>query len=166
VIIRTFVGLSAPVDLDQQAVDGFWMEGALSLAQQAEGLGEVPVGALVVIEGVCVAEAFNQPISRQDPTAHAELLALRAAAKAVQNYRLVNATLYTTLEPCSMCAGAMIHARVKRVVYAATEPRTGAAGSVVNILQHHQLNHRCEVSSGLMAERASDQLKRFFKARR
>lgn len=161
-----FVGLSAPSDLDQVGVDAFWMERALALAQQAESLGEVPVGALVVIDGVCVSEAFNQPISQSDPTAHAEMLALREAAKKVQNYRLVNATLYVTLEPCTMCAGALIHARVQRVVYATTEPRTGAAGSVFNVLQNDQLNHRCEVHSGLMADQASEQLRRFFKARR
>lgn len=152
--------------MDQAGVDAFWMERALALAQQAESLGEVPVGALVVIDGVCIAEAFNQPISQSDPTAHAEMLALRDAAKQVQNYRLVNATLYVTLEPCTMCAGAMIHARVKRVVYATPEPRTGAAGSVFNVLQHEQLNHRCELHSGLMADRAAAQLRQFFKARR
>lgn len=165
-MIETFVGLSAPPDCDQSGVDAFWMEHALSLAQQAECLGEVPVGALVVIDGICVAAAFNQPIGQSDPTAHAEMLALREAAKQAQNYRLVNATLYVTLEPCTMCAGAMIHARVQRVVYATTEPRTGAAGSVFNVLQSEQLNHRCEVHSGVMADRASEQLRRFFKARR
>lgn len=162
----SLIGLSAPSDLDQVGVDSFWMEQALTLAAQAEALGEVPVGAVVVIDGVCVAAAFNQPISQSDPTAHAELIALREAAKRVQNYRLVNATLYVTLEPCTMCAGAMIHARVKRVVYAAPEPRTGAAGSVFNVLQSDQLNHRCEVDAGLMAEQAASQLKQFFKARR
>lgn len=162
----SLVGLSAPADLDQLGVDAFWMEHALLLAQQAEVLGEVPVGAVVVIDGVCVSAAFNQPISQSDPTAHAEMLALRAAAKQVQNYRLVNATLYVTLEPCTMCAGAMIHARVQRVVYATAEPRTGAAGSVFNVLQSDQLNHRCQVDAGLMAEQASAQLRRFFKARR
>ncbi|OYY22571.1 MAG: tRNA adenosine(34) deaminase TadA [Thiotrichales bacterium 34-46-19] len=165
-ITSSLIGLSAPSDLDQVGVDAFWMERALALAQQAESLGEVPVGALVVIDGVCVSEAFNQPISQSDPTAHAEMLALREAAKKVQNYRLVNATLYVTLEPCTMCAGALIHARVQRVVYATTEPRTGAAGSVFNVLQNDQLNHRCEVHSGLMADQASEQLRRFFKARR
>ncbi len=165
-VASSLIGLSAPLELDQAGVDAFWMQRALALAQQAEALGEVPVGALVVIDGVCVSEAFNQPISQSDPTAHAEMLALRAAAKAVQNYRLVNATLYVTLEPCTMCAGAMIHARVQRVVYATTEPRTGAAGSVFNVLQSEQLNHRCQVDSGLMAEHASSQLRQFFKARR
>lgn len=162
----SLIGLSAPADLDHLGVDAFWMEHALKLAEQAEALGEVPVGAVVVIDGVCVAAAFNQPISQSDPTAHAEMLALRDAAKQVQNYRLVNATLYVTLEPCTMCAGAMIHARVKRVVYATPEPRTGAAGSVFNVLQHEQLNHRCELHSGLMADRAAAQLRQFFKARR
>ncbi|MBD3766576.1 MAG: tRNA adenosine(34) deaminase TadA [Gammaproteobacteria bacterium] len=161
-----FVGLSAPSDLDRAEIDAFWMQLALQLAQQAEALGEVPVGAVVVIDGVCVSAAFNQTISQSDPTAHAEMLALREAAKKVQNHRLVNATLYVTLEPCTMCAGAMIHARVQRVVYATPEPRTGAAGSVFNILQSEQLNHRCEVHSGLMADHASEQLRRFFKARR
>jgi tRNA(adenine34) deaminase len=147
-------------------VDAFWMQHALALAKQAEALGEVPVGALVIIDGVCVAAAYNQPTTQFDPTAHAEMLALRDAAKRVQNYRLVNATIYVTLEPCTMCAGAMIHARVKRVVYATHEPRTGAAGSVFNVLKNEQLNHRCQVDSGLMAEQASEQLRQFFKARR
>jgi len=165
-LASSLIGLSPPPDLDQAGVDAFWMKQALALAEQAEILGEVPVGALVVVDGLCLAAAFNQPISQSDPSAHAEMLALRDAAKRVNNYRLVNATLYVTLEPCAMCAGAMIHARVKRVVYAAKEPRTGAAGSVFNVLQHDQLNHRCEVMGGIMADQASDQLRQFFKARR
>lgn len=142
------------------------MEHAVALAQQAEQMGEVPVGALVVLDGVCIAAAANAPIRSHDPTAHAEIIALRAAGQAVQNYRLANASLYVTLEPCTMCAGAMIHARVKRVIYGALEPRTGAAGSIYNVLQSDQLNHRCEVTSGVLADVVSHQLRQFFKQRR
>lgn len=159
-------GIRAPEGYDPTEVDTFWMRRALCLADQAALQGEVPVGALVVIDGVCVAAAYNQPIGLLDPTAHAEILVLREAARVVKNYRLVQATLYASLEPCAMCAGAMINARIKRLVYAASEPRTGAVGSVFNVLQHDQLNHRCDVTSGLMAEVASEQMRQFFKARR
>lgn len=162
------VGLRVPDEIqdDDAAVDLFWMHHALGLAQQASLLGEVPVGALLVLAGECIAADYNQPITLSDPSAHAEILVLRAAAKKINNYRLVESTLYVTLEPCVMCAGAMIHARVSRVVYAAHEPRTGADGSVFQVLRNPQLNHRCQVCSGVMAEDASTQLRQFFKARR
>lgn len=146
--------------------DSKWMARALELAKSAAEVGEVPVGAVIVENGELLGEAHNSPISSNDATAHAEVLAIRAACAMVENYRLPNATLYVTLEPCSMCAGALVHSRVGRVVIAAKEPRAGAAGSVMNIVQHDQLNHRCEVEFGLMADESAALLKLFFKARR
>lgn len=143
-----------------------WMTHALDLAQRAEAEGEVPVGAVVVKDGVIIGEGWNRPITTHDPTAHAEIEALRAAARHVGNYRLVDATLYVTLEPCAMCAGAMVHARVRRVVYGAADPRTGAAGSVFNLLQAAQLNHQVEICSGVLAEESGMLLRKFFQARR
>jgi len=142
------------------------MARALELARQAQTAGEVPVGAVIVKDGVIVAEGFNRPISSNDPTAHAEIVAMRAAAQAIGSYRLLDTTLYVTLEPCAMCAGAMVHARVKRLVYAAADPRAGAAGSVFNIVQNAALNHRVEVEPGLMATECSSLLREFFVARR
>lgn len=142
------------------------MRQALLLAQNAEALGEVPVGAVLVKDGEVVGEGWNQPISTNDPSAHAEMVALRQAAAKQQNYRLPETTLYVTLEPCAMCAGALVHARVGRVVYAAPEPRTGAAGSVMNVLQHEALNHRCEIHAGLCEQESAGMLKAFFKAKR
>lgn len=161
------VGLAQPVELcEQTEIDQFWMQQALKLADQAALTGEVPVAAILVHQGQCIAAAFNQPIQRCDPTAHAEILVLRAAGERLQNYRLVDTCLYVTLEPCAMCAGALVNARVRRVVYAAPEPRSGAAGSIFQILHSEQLNHRCELVSGVLSEVASEQLKQFFKARR
>ena len=117
-------------------------------------------------DGAIIAEGWNRPISTNDPTAHAEIVAMRAAAQALQSYRLLGTTLYVTLEPCAMCAGAMVHARVKRLVYAATDPRAGAAGSIFNITQHAALNHRIDVVGGVMAEACGAELKKFFVARR
>lgn len=146
--------------------DYYWMRRALELAQCAAAAGEVPVGAVLALDNEAVGEGWNQPISRCDPTAHAEIMALQAAAARLGNYRLVNSTLYVTLEPCAMCAGAMIHARVGRVVFGATDPRAGAAGSVFNILQSERLNHRAEVVGGLLAEECGAVLRDFFRARR
>lgn len=146
--------------------DHYWMRRALELAQCAAAAGEVPVGAVLALDNEAVGEGWNQPISRCDPTAHAEIMALQAAAARLGNYRLVNSTLYVTLEPCAMCAGAMIHARVGRVVFGATDPRAGAAGSVFNILQSERLNHRAEVVGGLLAEECGAVLRDFFRARR
>lgn len=142
------------------------MQRALELAEQAAEQQEVPVGAVLVLDDKVIGEGQNSPISNNDTTAHAEIVAIRQACEKVDNYRLPNSTLYVTLEPCSMCAGAIVHARVDRVVIATKEPRAGAAGSVFDILNHPQLNHRCTVEIGLLQEQASEQLKRFFKARR
>jgi tRNA(adenine34) deaminase len=147
-------------------VDRPFMARALELAREAERAGEVPVGAVVVKDGVIVGEGWNRPISTHDPSAHAEMIAMRAAAQALENYRLLDTTLYVTLEPCAMCAGAMVHARVSRLVYAATDPRAGAAGSVFNILQHTALNHRVECEGGVMAEECGAVLREFFLKRR
>ncbi|WP_018624424.1 tRNA adenosine(34) deaminase TadA [Kangiella aquimarina] len=142
------------------------MQRAFELAAIAEEKGEVPVGAVLAKEGEIISEGFNQPILSHDPTAHAEMVALRAAGAQIENYRLVNSTLYVTLEPCAMCAMAMVHARVARVVFATPDPRTGAAGSVLNILQNPNFNHQCQVESGLLQDDCSEQLKRFFRNKR
>jgi tRNA(adenine34) deaminase len=151
---------------NQAEIDFHFMARALELAREAEAAGEVPVGAVIVKAGVVVAEGWNRPISTNDPTAHAEVVAMRAAANALQTYRLLDSTLYVTLEPCAMCAGAMVHARVKRVVFAATDPRAGAAGSIFNIVQHSALNHRLEITGGVMADECAVELRNFFAARR
>ncbi len=142
------------------------MQRALALADMAQETGEVPVGAVITLSDQIIAEGYNQPIAQNDPTAHAEIVALRAAAKALMNYRLVNVTLYTTLEPCCMCAGAIIHSRVQRIVYAAKDERSGAAGSVFSVLGSKMLNHVPCVNHGLLAEESSLLLKRFFKEKR
>lgn len=142
------------------------MQRALALAERAAEEGEVPVGAVLVKGGQVIGEGWNHPIAASDPTAHAEILALRQGAARVGNYRLVETTLYATLEPCPMCAGAMIHARVQRLVIAADDPRSGAAGSVLDLLQHPQLNHRVEVVRGVLAAQAGEMLRAFFRARR
>ncbi len=142
------------------------MQQALELAKLAAIQGEVPVGAIIVQDGQVIAAGYNQPISTCDPTAHAEIVALRAAALSVGNYRIANATLYCTLEPCAMCAGAIIQARLRKVVFAATDPKAGAVGSVMQLLNHPALNHRVPVEHGLLASESSQLLKQFFKARR
>ena len=149
-----------------EPLDEQFMGRALELARHAEAAGEVPVGAVVVKDGVVVAEGWNHPIGAHDPTAHAEIVALRAAGQALGTYRLTGTTLYVTLEPCAMCASAMVHARVQRLVYAATDPRAGAAGSVFNIVQHAALNHRLECTGGVLAEECGTMLRNFFLARR
>ena len=146
--------------------DASFMSRALELARAAEAAGEVPVGAIVVKDGVIVGEGWNRPISTNDPTAHAEIIALRAAAQKLGTYRLLDTTLYVTLEPCAMCAGAMVHARVKRLVFANTDLRAGAAGTIFNIVQHSALNHRMEVTGGVMEEECREMLRGFFAARR
>jgi len=151
---------------EASAQDQMYMQHALGLAARAEAQGEVPVGALVVLNGEIVGEGWNRPISSHDPTAHAEIVALRAAALKLGNYRLSGATLYVTLEPCPMCAGAMVHARVARVVYGAPDPLAGSAGSVFNLLDSPALNHRVEVVCGVLAEECGQRLKMFFQARR
>jgi tRNA(adenine34) deaminase len=149
-----------------QTDDQKFMSRALELARMAEAAGEVPVGAVIVKDHQIIAEGWNRPIGLNDPSAHAEMLAMRSAAQTVSNYRLLDTTLYVTLEPCAMCAGAMVHARVKRLVYAATDPRAGAAGTIFNITQHEALNHRLEVLGGVMAEECAGVLRDFFQARR
>jgi len=146
--------------------DQAYMRRAIELARQAEAAGEVPVGALIVRHGEVIAEGFNRPISTRDPTAHAEMIALRAAATRSDSYRLPGSTLYVTLEPCAMCAGAMVHARVERLVYAAVDPRAGAAGSVFNVVQNPALNHRLDVDAGVLGEECGELLRNFFIARR
>jgi len=146
--------------------DDDFMRQALEQAQHAWDLGEVPVGAVVVKDGVVIARGYNQPIGRHDPTAHAEIVALRAAAEALGNYRLPGCELYVTLEPCVMCSGAMMHARLAKVVYGATDPKTGACGSVVNLFEQEQLNHHTAIAGGVMAEECGAMLKSFFAARR
>src|SRR5688500_9311575 len=146
--------------------DLFFMSHALELAREAERAGEVPVGAVIVKDGEIVAEGWNRPISTSDPTAHAEMVAIRAAGQKLNTYRLLDTTLYVTLEPCAMCAGAMVHARVKRLVFAATDPRAGASGSIFNITQHAALNHRMECEAGVLAEDCAAMLRAFFVARR
>ncbi|MET0044238.1 MAG: tRNA adenosine(34) deaminase TadA [Candidatus Thiodiazotropha sp. 6PLUC3] len=143
------------------------MQQALILAERAEQQGEVPVGALLVRQGRVLGEGWNQPISSNDPTAHAEIVALRDAAVHECNYRLPDTTLYVTLEPCPMCAGAIVHARVKRVVYAAPDPKGGAAGSVFDLLPtDDRFNHRVEVDGGLLKERSAKLLQDFFRRKR
>jgi tRNA(adenine34) deaminase len=146
--------------------DAAYMQRALEQAQLAWDLGEVPVGAVVVKDGEVIAVGCNQPIGKHDPTAHAEIVALRAAAEKLGNYRLPGCELYVTLEPCVMCSGAMMHARLARVVYGATDPKTGACGSVLNLFEQEQLNHHTEIVGGVLAEECGAMLKNFFAARR
>ncbi len=146
--------------------DEDYMREALALAQQAAQAGEVPVGAVVVKDGAIVGRGFNAPISRHDPSAHAEIMALRDAALHIGNYRLVGCELFVTLEPCVMCVGAMFHARVARVVYGAKEPKTGAAGSVFNLFTEPQLNHHARIEGGVLAEECGKVLSDFFAMRR
>lgn len=143
-----------------------FMRAALELAQQAQVIGEVPVGAVVVKDGKIIGRGYNQSITTKDPTAHAEVMAMRDAAQQVGNYRLLDCTLYVTLEPCVMCIGALFHARIVRMVYAAADPKTGVCGSVIDLPAESRLNHHMQVSSGVLAEEASTMLKQFFAARR
>lgn len=146
--------------------DEYWMTHAISLATEAARQGEVPVGAVIVRDDVPLGEGWNQPIMTHDPTAHAEIQALRSACHQSENYRLPNATLYVTLEPCIMCAGAIIHARIGRVVFATKEPKTGAVGSCFDIFNTQHLNHQVHCEHGLLAEQSSDLLRDFFRSRR
>jgi len=146
--------------------DELWMRRALELAARAEAEGEVPVGALVVCAGEVLGEGWNRPIAAQDPTAHAEILALRAAAAKAGDYRLGGATLYVTLEPCPMCAAAMAHARIARLVFGAWDPRQGAAGSAFNLVAADAMNHRIDAFGGVLSEECGALLRRFFSNRR
>ena len=142
------------------------MRHALGLARRAQAEGEVPVGAVVVLEERIIGEGWNRPISASDPTAHAEVQAMRAAASTRKNYRLMGATLYVTLEPCAMCVGAMFHARIRRVVYGAADPKTGAAGSVLDLFSQQKLNHHALVQGGVLAAECGALLSSFFASRR
>ena len=146
--------------------DFSWMQLALDQAQAAAELGEVPVGALVIKDGEILASAHNRNLLDRDPTAHAEMVALRQAASRVGNHRLVGCEMFVTIEPCAMCAGAMIHARLARLVYGASDPKAGAAGSVLQVLNHPNLNHKMEVKAGVLQDECSEILQRFFKDRR
>ena len=146
--------------------DADYMRLALELAGQAQAAGEVPVGAVVVKDGAVVGRGFNAPISRHDPSAHAEMMALRDAAQRLGNYRLVDCELFVTLEPCLMCAGAIMHARIARVVYGANDPKTGACGSVLNAFADTRLNHHTTVSGGVLAEECGAMISNFFALRR
>lgn len=146
--------------------DADFMALALEQAREAGAAGEVPVGALVVLDGAVIGQGFNQPILRSDPTAHAEVVALRAAASALGNYRLPGSTLYATLEPCAMCAGAIMHARVARVVFGARDPKTGVAGSVIDLFAETRLNHHAQVEGGVLGDACGSLLSSFFAARR
>jgi len=146
--------------------DEFWMTRALQLAAQGERQGEVPVGAVLVRDDAILGEGWNRPVGQHDPTAHAEVVALRAAGEQLANYRLTGSTLYVTLEPCLMCVGAIVHARVARLVYGASDPKIGAVASRGNSLELPGLNHRVEVNGGVMADECSEILKQFFRTRR
>ena len=146
--------------------DEDFLRAAISAALEAQASGEVPVGAVIVRAGEIIATGRNRVITDHDPTAHAEIVALRAAGLVLGNYRLENCELYTTLEPCAMCAGAILHARIRRLVYAAPDPKAGACGSVLSVLNHPQLNHRVNVTSGLLADECGAMLTNFFRSRR
>jgi tRNA(adenine34) deaminase len=153
-------------DDSEKEVDAAFMRQAMLLAEKAQAIGEVPVGAIIVVDSMIVGQGYNQSIALHDPSAHAEMLALREAAKNLENYRVVDATLYVTLEPCPMCAGALVHGRVKRIVFGAYDQKTGAAGTTMNLVQHDLLNHKMEVTGGCLQDECSAQISAFFKQRR
>jgi tRNA(adenine34) deaminase len=146
--------------------DAAWMEEALEQARQAATAGEVPVGALVIKDGKVLGRGQNRNLRENDPTAHAEIIALRQAAAALGNHRLTGCAMFSTIEPCCMCAGALVHARIARLVYGATDPKAGAAGSVIEVINHSQLNHKMEVKAGVLAARCAEILQDFFRSRR
>ena len=148
------------------STDEFYMAKALQLAEQAAAIGEVPVGALVVQDGEIIGEGFNQPITSCDPTAHAEIVAMRDAAKNIDNYRLSDCELYVTIEPCTMCVGAMVHGRIRRVVFGAVEPRAGALQSQLQLMDHSHYNHSIQWCGGVLAQQCGDLISRFFRLKR
>jgi tRNA(adenine34) deaminase len=152
--------------MTQAEIDHQYMLMAIEQAQLAAQAGEVPVGAVMVKDGKVISKAFNKPIANHDPSAHAEILALREASLAQENYRIPGSTLYVTLEPCAMCSGAILHARIDRVVYGAPDPKTGAAGSVIDLFASKQINHQTSVEGGIMSEECGQLLRDFFKGRR
>ncbi|WP_341219568.1 tRNA adenosine(34) deaminase TadA [uncultured Pseudoalteromonas sp.] len=146
--------------------DAYWMGQALLYAKQAEQLNEIPVGAVLVKDNQLIASGYNRSITDNDPSAHAEMIAVREAGKALNNYRLIDCTLYVTLEPCSMCAGLLVHSRIKRLVFGAPDAKTGSAGSIMNLLQEPRLNHQVEVIAGVLADKCGNTISEFFKRRR
>jgi tRNA(adenine34) deaminase len=152
--------------LSEAATDVVWMTRALELAREAAEAGEVPVGAVIVRDGEVVGEGYNLTVTQADPTTHAEVVAIRRAAASLGDWRLLDCTLYVTLEPCAMCAGAIVLARIPRVVFGAIDPKAGMVGSLGNLLQDRRLNHRCEVTSGVLAEESGELLRAFFRERR
>ena len=165
------MGISSPnqtVPANQPAPfsDEYWMQHALELARQAERQGEVPVGAVIVRDGTMIGKGYNQPITHHDPSAHAEIIALRDAGQAISNYRLIDATLYVTLEPCVMCVGAILHARIKKLVFGATDPKRGAVCSALQLSHAGFSNHRVEWEAGILKQTCSQLLSSFFLARR
>jgi tRNA(adenine34) deaminase len=158
-----------PTTNDQRpatVTDELWMEEALRCAQRALEIGEVPVGAVVVCDGKVIGRGWNRNITDSDPSAHAEIIALREAGALVGNYRLGDCELFVTIEPCAMCSGAMVHARIRRLVFGSDDPKAGAVRSVMQVLNHPQLNHQVEIQSGILAGRSAELLQTFFKSRR
>jgi len=155
-----------PGSVTQTVSDELWMEEALRCAQRALEMGEVPVGAVVVCDRALVSRGWNRNIADHDPTAHAEIIALREAGRTVGNHRLGECELFVTIEPCAMCTGAMVHARIKRLVYGSDDPKAGAVRSVMQVLNHPQLNHKIDIRSGVLAGRSAELLQTFFKTRR
>ncbi|BDF95473.1 tRNA adenosine(34) deaminase TadA [Pseudoalteromonas haloplanktis] len=152
--------------MTEQLDDQYWMAKALEYAQKAEQLNEIPVGAVLVKDNQQVGAGYNRSITDNDPSAHAEMIAIREGGKALDNYRLIDCTLYVTLEPCSMCAGLLVHSRIKRLVFGAADAKTGSAGSIMNLLQDPRLNHQVEVVGGVLAEQSGQTISNFFKRRR
>jgi tRNA(adenine34) deaminase len=158
--------LDSENSVDDVKTDQYIMQKAFNLAKQAEQNNEIPVGAVVVYQGKIIGEGFNQSIMLNDPSAHAEMIAVRQAGKYLNNYRLLDCTLYVTLEPCPMCAGLLVHSRIKQLVYASSDFKTGAAGSAFNLVSNEQLNHQIVVTGGVLKEQCSQLLSSFFKRRR
>lgn len=154
------------ISAKQAFIDELFMRHAISLAKKAEKINEIPVGAVVVANGEIIGEGFNQSITLNDPSAHAEMIAIRQAGQTLENYRLLDCTLYVTLEPCPMCAGLLVHSRIKRIVFASKDEKTGSAGSAFNLVSNDKLNHMIETTSGVLAEECSNMLSAFFKRRR
>jgi len=152
--------MNEPID------DSYWMELALEYALKAQALNEIPVGAVVVKDNKLIAAGYNRSITDNDPSAHAEMIAVREAGKVLNNYRLIDCTLYVTLEPCSMCAGLLVHSRINRLVFGASDAKTGSAGSIMNLLQEPRLNHQVEVCGGVLAQQCGSTISDFFKSRR
>jgi tRNA(adenine34) deaminase len=160
------VAVSHFSDDGENELDAAFMRQAMLLAEKAQAIGEVPVGAIIVVDSIIIGQGYNQSIALHDPSAHAEMLALREAARNLENYRVLDATLYVTLEPCPMCAGALVHGRVKRIVFGAYDQKTGAAGTTMNLVQHDSLNHKIEVTGGCLQDECGAQISTFFKQRR